>query len=113
MVVKSDSPAVENFNPNEAISGWRVNKFLLLHKLVILEWKLSVFYNMKKLLIDRLHHQGEKGNQTLEELRRIVGMQKQSSRNRLLKEGENKMKQQGSMLEKALWKNKEKRGERY
>lgn len=97
MVVKSESPAVENFNQNEAISSWLVIKFLLLHKLVILELKLSVFYNRNKLLIDRLHHQEEAGDQTLEELRRIVEMQKQSRRNRLLKERENKMKQQGSM----------------
>lgn len=97
MVVKSESPAVENFNQNEVISSWLVIKFLLLHKLVILELKLSVFYNRNKLLIDRLHHQGEAGDQTLEELRRSVEMQKQSRRNRLLKERENKMKQQGSM----------------
>lgn len=93
MVVKSESPAVENFNPNEAISSWLVNKFLLLHKLVILELKVSLFYKMNKLLINRLHYQGEAGDRTLEELRRIVEMQKKSSRNRLLKERENKMKQ--------------------
>lgn len=75
MVVKSESPAVENFNPNLAISSWLVNKFLFLHKLVILKLKLSVFYNMNKPLINRLHHQGEAGDQTLEELRRIVEMQ--------------------------------------
>lgn len=62
MVVKSESPAVENFNPNLAISSWLVNKFLFLHKLVILKLKLSVFYNMNKLLINRLHHQGEAGD---------------------------------------------------
>jgi hypothetical protein len=32
MVVKSESPAVENFNPSEAISNWLVNKLLKLQK---------------------------------------------------------------------------------
>lgn len=64
---------------------------------------------MNTLLINRLHNQGEAGDQTLEELRRIIEMEMKSSRNRLLKQRENKMKQQGSMREKALWKNKEKR----
>lgn len=46
MVVKCESPAVENFNPNEAIFSWLVNTFLVLHKSVILKLELSVFYNM-------------------------------------------------------------------
>lgn len=56
MVVKFDLLVVENFNLNEVIFGWWVNKFFLFYKLVILEWKLSVFYNMKKFLIDRLYY---------------------------------------------------------